>query len=259
DFFRAQIPQATLQYEEQGPGHTVFMYGPAAHEGLWGGTPELRGFLGEHPAYHRLKGDYTMEGITYTLDTIQGLGDFDCPHGTVQVAAKLTTRFTKEKAGLVQKGSLLIHEPGQGHFPKWFKEHQAKDQKPDGSSGIFRWVCSSRNILALEASRYNMYPEPVITIPGIDLSINQESLLAALEPGSHGYDLIVGFPQFVAQTDRLIPLWQGIRELLAPGGVVIIALPASEAERFDRKKPQGFNRLGDCKRHGFRALGYLLP
>jgi hypothetical protein len=255
DFFRAQIPQ--LRYEERGPGHTVFMYGPAAHEGLWGGTQGRRGFLGEYPAYHRLRGDYTMEGITYTLDTIQGLGDFDCPHGTVQVAAKLTTRFIREKAGFAR--SLLIYEPGQGHFPKWLKEYQAQDQKLDGSSGSFRWVFSSRNILALEASRYNMYPETVLTIPGIDLSINQESLLSALEPGSQGYDLIVGFPQFVAQTDRLIPLWEGIRGLLAQGGVVIIALPASEAERFDRKKPPGFNRLGDCKRHGFRALGYVFP
>jgi hypothetical protein len=259
DFFRAQIPQITLRYEERGAAHTVFMYGPASQERLWGGTPGLRGFLGEYPAYHRLRGDYTMEGIAYTLDTIHGLGDFDCPSGTVQVAAKLTTRFTREKIGLALKGSILIYEPGQGHFPVWFNEYWARDHKPDRSSGICRWVFSSRNILALEASRYNMHLETALTIPGIDLSINRESLWAALEPGSYGYDLIVGFPQFVAQTDRIIPLWEGIRELLAPGGVVIIALPASEAERFDRKKPQGFNRLGDCKRHGFRALGYVFP
>jgi hypothetical protein len=38
--------------------------------------------------------------------------------------------------------------------------------------------------------------------------------------------------------------------------VALIALPSSEAERFDRAKPRGFLRLGGHKRRGFRALGF---
>jgi hypothetical protein len=208
--------------------------------------------------YHRRSGNYVMEGLAYSLDTIQGVADFDTPSEAVQVAAKLMTRLKGKNLRGSPRSSILIYEPGQGHFPRWLLAYLAKEKKPEEASSVYRWIFFSRNILALEASRYNMAQETVLTIPGLDLSINRKSLAAALEPESPTYDLIIGFPQFVPQTDRIIPLWEGFRELLSPGGIGIMALPASEAERFDRKKPSGFNRLGDCKRHGFRAVGYRL-
>jgi hypothetical protein len=260
DFFRAQIAQAhvPLQYDEPGREHRVFMYGsrPYPFEGplepVQGGGYLLR----DYPMYHRRGGDYVMEGLAYSLNTIQGVADFDAPSEAVQAAAKLMTRLKGADLMVSLRGSILIYEPGQGHFPRWLLAYLAKGKKPEETSRMYRWVFFSRNILALEASRYNMSQETVCAIPGLDLSISRKTLAAALEPESRAYDLIVGFPQFVPQTDRIIPLWEGLRELLSPGGIGIMALPASEAERFDRKKPSGFNRLGDCKRNGFRAVGY---
>lgn len=270
DFFRSQIARVKvpLRYDEQGREHRVFMYGPLGSapdpygsnsgevplEPVQGGGPLLR----DYPMYHRRSGNYVMEGLAYSLDTIQGVADFDTPSEAVQVAAKLMTRLKGKTLRGSPRSSILIYEPGQGHFPRWLLAYLAKEKKPKEASWVYRWVFFSRNILALEASRYNMAQERVFTIPGLDLSINRKSLAAALEPEGPTYDLIIGFPQFVPQTDRIIPLWEGIRELLSPGGIGIMALPASEAERFDRKKPSGFNRLGDCKRHGFRAVGYRL-
>lgn len=272
DFFRLQIAQANLplQYDELGREHRVFMYGPlgsAPHpygaipypgevplEPVQGGG----GLFRDYPMYHRRRGNYVMEGLAYSLDTIQGVADFDTPSEAVQVAAKLMTRLKGETLRVSPRSSILIYEPGQGHFPRWLLGYLAKETKPEGASSMYRWVLFSRNILALEASRYNMAEETVLTIPGLDLSIHRKRLAAALEPERPTYDLIIGFPQFVPQTDRIIPLWEGIRELLSPGGIGIMALPASEAERFDRKKPSGFNRLRDCKRNGFRAVGYRL-
>ncbi|MDR2394910.1 MAG: methyltransferase [Treponema sp.] len=270
DFFRAHIAQANLplQYDKPGREHRVFMYGPldstphtygsVAYPGKGPLEPVQGGgyLLQDYPMYHRRRGDYVMEGIGYSLDTIQGVADFDTPSGAVQVAAKLISRLNRDTLRVSFLGSILIYEPGQGHFPRWFLEYLTQAKKPQDASGVYRWVFFSRNILALEASRYNMYPETVRTVLGLDLSVNRKTLAIALEPESRTYDLILGFPQFVPQTDRIIPLWEGLRELLSPGGMGIIALPASEAERFDRKKPSGFNRLGDCKRNGFRALGY---
>jgi hypothetical protein len=272
DFVRARIAQAKvpLRYDEQGKEHRVFMYGPLGSVPPAGGSPvypfegtlePVQGgghVLRDYPMYHRRRGDYVMEGVAYSLDTIQGVADFDTPGEAVQVAAKLMTRLQGKKLGGSSLGSILIYEPGQGHFPRWFLEYWAKEKKRAAASLRYGWVLFSRNILALEASRYNMSQETVFTIPGLDLSINRESLAAVLEPESRAYDLIVGFPQFVPQTDRVSHLWEGIRELLSPGGIGIMALPASDAERFDRKKPRGFQRLGDCKRHGFRAVGYGL-
>jgi hypothetical protein len=51
-------------------------------------------------------------------------------------------------------------------------------------------------------------------------------------------------------------LWEDLARMLRPGGNALIALPSSEAEKFDRKKTEGFTRMGDIKRQGFRALAY---
>ncbi|MDR2633359.1 MAG: methyltransferase [Treponema sp.] len=257
DFLRAQIARAKLplQYDEPGREHRVFMYGPPASPLPLEPVQAGGHLLQDYPMYHRRRGAYVLEGLGYSLDSIQGVEDFDNPSGAVQVAAKLIRRLHPDKLRLPPRSSILVYEPGQGHLPRWFLEYLAQE-KPSAASPGCRWVFFSRNILALEASRYNMYPQAVLAIAGLDLSINREALAAALEPEGRTYELILGFPRFVPQTDRIIPLWEGLRALLSPGAMVIMALPASEAERFDRKKPSGFNRLGDCKRKGFRALGY---
>ncbi|MDR2397703.1 MAG: methyltransferase [Spirochaetaceae bacterium] len=257
DFFYRQITQAnlSLQYDELGKRHRVFMYGPSATP-----SPPVKPVVGggyllrDYPMYHRRQGEYILEDLAYSLDTIQGAADFNTPSQAVQVAAKLVRRLPSDLFQRTPLGSILIYEPGQGHFPRWLLAYLAQNRVLGEASSDRCWVLFGRNILALEASRYALSGERVLAIPGLDLAIDHKRLKEALRPEGYGFDLLVGFPQFVPQTKRLIPLWEGLGELLSPRGLAIIALPASEAERFDRKKPLGFTRLGDCKRKGFRAL-----
>jgi hypothetical protein len=209
-----------------------------------------------------------MEGIPYHIDAFQGVADFDTPSGAVQAAAKLISRLNPKPPA----GAVLIHEPDQGHFPVWLlrRLQGGSPGNPPVQAITGPLVFSGRNILALEASRHNTLhalaaaagagcvlgtgaPE-IMLIPAIDLSMDRERLGAAAGTGRYGY--IAAFPPLVPQTDRLDAYWAGLAALLAPGGMALIALPSSLAERFDRKKPKGFTRLGDIKRHGFRALGY---
>jgi hypothetical protein len=88
--------------------------------------------------------------------------------------------------------------------------------------------------------------------------------------GGRQYGFIAAFPELLPQSalpktakgnhgpDQLSALWDSLPPLLAEGGLFLAAFGSSEAERFDRKKPAGFTRLGSVKRDGFRALGYSL-
>jgi hypothetical protein len=180
--------------------------------------------------------------------------------------------------------AILVYEPDQGHFPAWLASRL--DRRPDsrdsaqagGAATPFkRWVLSGRNILALEAARHNLALSlggggaggggtwdnsgadkagaAIIVAPSADPALDQEALGAAAGSGGR-FGLIVFFPESVPQTDRRAAWWEAMAGLLAPGGIVIAACSASEAERLDRHKPKGFTRLGDIKRAGFRALGY---
>jgi hypothetical protein len=255
DFFRDRIGRsgALLTGEERGPEHTVLVYEAA---GPTGGVAS-----GRAGAYPRYSGHYEMEGIGYDISAVHGAAEFDRPGEGAAVAARLLCRLG---AGCVFGGTrsppspALIHEGGQGHFPLWFLrflEQAAPEPAPV--------LLHGRNILALEAARDNILaggPAPDLRIlPGVDLRLDRDRIIAALgaAPGEAGRcGCIAAFPQAVPQTSRLDSLWEALRDLLLPGGLALLALPAAEAERLDRRKPPGFTRLGDLKRRGFRALAY---
>jgi hypothetical protein len=198
-----------------------------------------------------MEGEYTLEGISYTLDAIQGTADFDTPSAGVEAAIKLINRlklqerfFSPERCAETR---ILIHEPNQGHFPVWLTRYLG--QEPSGP-----WVFSGRNILALEASRHNFIKNsallpPEIT-PAVDPALGTEAL------GEGAFTFIAAFPETVPKTNRTAAYWSGIRRLLRLGGSFLMVLPSLQAGTFDRTKPRGFTRLGEIKRRGYRALAY---
>jgi hypothetical protein len=95
----------------------------------------------------------------------------------------------------------------------------------------------------------------------VDMYLDREKILDETEklfPGiqSQGFPFIAAFPEIVPQTNMIDSFWQGLLTLAAPSGLVIVGLSSGEAERFDRKKPKDFSRLGDIRKKGFRALAY---
>jgi hypothetical protein len=259
DMFRSRIKALGLALlrEEAGGGHTVFMYAPpenAPGNGAVPGADPAKGpggpvqgrplFPAAYPAYRRGEGDYELEGIGCHIQAIEGVRGFDNPGDGVRAAAKLARRLAPR---CPPEGAILVHEPDQGHFPAWL----------GGFLGLgpeCRMALSGRNILALENARRNI---PVLREIGIfpapDLAFVRDEAGAF---AGEGYHLIAAFPDLVPQTDRLGAYWEGLADLAADAGIVIVSLPSGAAERFDRLKPRGFTRLGDIRRKGFRALGY---
>ncbi|MDR2433807.1 MAG: methyltransferase [Treponema sp.] len=237
-------------------GYSVFVFGgkSAADTALRAGP----GFLVRYPFYVRCSSDYQLEDIPLHLETVHGASGFDDPGGAVRAAAKLIRRFGPEK--LFPDGApALIHEPGQGFFPQWLLEFSRRGAHLKAPP----LVLSGRNILALEAARHNTAAAAVdaalTVVPAVDLALGAEVLLAA---AGGPYRFIAAFPELLAQsavpkeTDQLASLWDALASLLTGGCVFVAAFSSTEAERFDRKKPAGFTRLGDIKRKGFRALAY---
>jgi len=99
-------------------------------------------------------------------------------------------------------------------------------------------------------------------VPAVDLRLGGPALLDAA--GGNRYAGVFAFPELLPQsslpkgTDQLATLWDSLAPLLSVGGVFLATFGSSDAERFDRKKPAGFTRLGNLKRDGFRALAYRL-
>ena len=263
-FFREQLAlaaEAELLQEHQSPGHSVFVYGQAADQQqpavAVNGGPD---FITRHPFYVRAEITRAIEDIPIHLTTIHGASGFDNPGGAVLAAAKLARRLGPEQFPL-NNTPLLVHEPDQGFFPCWLL---AFVEKPPV-------VLSGRNILALEASRHNVTQNvrqnvlqngstTTAVVPAADLSLGETALRQAA--GGRPYGCIAAFPELLPQsslpkgTDQLGAIWDAIPPLLADGGVFLVTFSSSDAERFDRKKPAGFTRLGSVKRNGFRALAY---
>jgi len=259
DFFREAIAAvgAKLLLEEKSPGHTVFAYRGEAE------SPTLPvniapGFLTHYPFYVRAKPVCTIEGIEIGLETVHGASGFDKPGGAILAAAKLLRRLGREKISCA--GPVLVHEPGQGFFTNWLLAFLR-----DEANRAQKLVLSGRNILSLEAARHNagsVKGAEAKTVLAVDLQLGKEALLSA---GCGQFAFIATFPEILPQpkaakasqdADQLTAIWNSLPPLLAEGGLFLIAFTSSDAERFDRKKPTGFTRLGSIKRDGFCALAY---
>jgi hypothetical protein len=275
DFFRTRLREAaaTILREEAGTEHRVFVYtsGAAGNAGApEQAAPEPRVW---RPCYLRSSARYEMEGVGYRITAVHGAAEFDRPGGAAEAAAKLLSRlgplFPTGKKGEFRA---LIHEGGQGHFPLWFLEFLKKA----GQALPELLVLRGRNILALEAAQGNIAAAGHTTGGACRLCVSPGVVLnrPPARPdrpdqidrglGEQRCAFIAAFPPAPPKTaspaspiiDPYRELWDSLEALLLPGGTALLAFPAAEADRFDRKKIAGFSRLGDLKRRGFRALAY---
>jgi len=264
DFFRAAVAEgAKMLSEEKGPGHTVFVYrGETGSRAL--PVSIAPGFLARYPFYARARPVCTIEEIQTSLETMHGASGFDKPGGAVLAAAKLLRRLGKEKIPRADT-PVLVHEPGQGFFTNWLLEFLRDDS---GRARERALLLSGRNIFSLEAARHNAVSLGCITVnavSAVDLQFGKDALL---EAGGGQFAFIAAFPELLPQNsmskaakasqdmDQLSAVWNSLPPLLAAGGLFLAAFASSDAERFDRKKPAGFTRLGSVKRNGFCALAY---
>ena len=250
DFFRGRIALAGAEIlsERSGSGHVVFAYAPGEGQGASTALESGPGFLSRYPFYVRASVRREIQAVPVKIDAVHGASGFDEAGGAVAVAARLVARLGPEVCG----SPLLVHEPGQGFFPCWLLA-------ACGDSPVV--VLSGRNVLALEAARHNVSRLAAV-VPAADLRLGGRALLEAVDGGK--YACLAAFPELLPQsslpkgTDQLASLWGAVPPLLAVGGLLLVTLASSDAERFDRRKPAGFTRLGGIRRDGFRALAYRL-
>jgi hypothetical protein len=246
---------ASLVKQEEGSGHTVFLFEKKdeASRGLQNPASLSKDdFYIKCRGYIRNSDNYEMEKITYRLDTIHGAQGFDTPGGETQAAAKMTIKLKEQLNAMQTPPKILILSEDQGHYPAWLTGYLNRK---------LNFTLAGRNILALSMAKYNTAialgenPETTEKIKIIstgDLYLEQEQIFEK----SEGFDFISIFPELVPGTDRITPTWEALLTLTRPASVILAGFSSSEAERFDRKKLRGFTRLGDIKRRGFRALAY---
>ena len=287
DFFRRHIirSEAEIFLEEKSPEYSVFVYGKKTGAPVSNAANQIdeekfapiktgEGFFESYPFYARTFVESALCDIPLKIKSIHGAPGFDSPGGKTEAAVKLIHRTGLEKLNLVHNKAaarMLVHEPDQGFFHCWLLELLCREFPCKALPSL---VLSGRNILALEAARHNTgyvtghknaRPEISIElIPAAGLWPVYENLQKAANNGPpHQYDFIAAFPEFIQQSllpkkiDPYSAFWEPLPKLLTAGGAFICAFSSVNAERFDRVKPAGFKRLGDIKRKGFRALGYV--
>ena len=289
DFFRQAINDAGARIlrEERGPEHRVFVYGrktgPDTQTPVQEPVNAGPGFLARYPFYCRAFVDIKTDDIPLRIETVYGASGFDCQSAAERAALILIEKLehklnslgpeTDTAGSAVAVAPILLHEPGQGFLAcRLYAILRRRMPSQTAASALPPVVLSGRNILTLEAARdnYARYANsPCVTVPAADLQLGAEALRTAAahltdtgDSANGRYCLIIAFPELLPQSslpkgvDQLAGLWEGIPPLLCPGGVCIAGFGSTDAERFDRKKPAGFTRLGDIKRSGFRCLSY---
>lgn len=229
-----------------GPEHRIFVYGSQ-------GSEVVASFSWE--PYIRHRETYKLAEIGYTLQSLHGVADFDSPHYITQLMAALAVKL-KIPIGEVlsqhREAPVLFFETDQGHFPVWFKAFLT--QAAPKSAYSIKPIIAGRNILSLQATQHNMEtkPDPLL-VPSVDPDLSASRLLAS---SGSPYPLLFLFPDAIPKTDRWPAYWAALGKLSIPGSLCFIGLSATEADRFDRLKVRGFQRLGDIKRQGYRVLAY---
>jgi hypothetical protein len=270
DFIYTELQKAGALLEEthSGPGHTVYVYRAQISATVEQGLATAKELQPEESAaaaiYQRAATQFTLAGSTYTLRGVHGAANWDHPSNACELAAKLWAKQIDSAAASLRMDdneaacTAIIHEDEQGHFACFVSHLHAQKNIP------CKLLLCGRNILALQAALENVQhaqstaardpathspAAPPTIIPVADSYINAENLLAF--PARR---LFVSFPVKVPMCDRLDAHWEAALQIVQSGGYFLCAMSATEAERFDRKKPSGFTRRADIKRSGFRAL-----
>jgi len=254
EVFKSWILKYGAECIEETPGseHRVFVYRRASPPPLAEPGPQDEKIFSWAP-YIRHRDKYTILNTEYNLQSLHGVADFDSPHFLNQLMATLVVKLQDLLRNILHntdQKTILFFEIDQGHFPLWFRTYLNQNY-PDID---IKPVIAGRNILALEAAKQNLLPESIPElVPVIDPELSSAELLSA---GGGAYPLMFLFPEAVPKTDRWSAYWVGLEKLMAKNSIFFIGLPSTEADRFDRIKQRGFQRLGDIKRQGYRVLAY---
>ncbi|MFP4266390.1 MAG: class I SAM-dependent methyltransferase [Spirochaetaceae bacterium] len=197
----------------------------------------------EHPAQYSLPRAYfrasispSLHGISYTLDTVWGLKNFDTPGFLIQLYAQWAV-----KAEAVE--TLLVWNPGQGHISSislnlWKNRLRILD-------------LSGRDTLALAASAHNLlFKTDTEVFPAADLT---ETAVAAQVRQREKYERIIIPLEHIPSVTREAAIWEAAVSLLAQRGELLIIGKSSDLHPFS-KGEKNFTLKFSKKHKGNRIM-----
>ncbi|OHE66225.1 MAG: hypothetical protein A2413_16410 [Treponema sp. RIFOXYC1_FULL_61_9] len=234
--------------ETKGKGHTVFRYGPVPGSAAGGAVDPLSA---DSP-YRRVQGRFELLSDEYGIEAIHGARGFDERGREKTVAARLLEKCGLDAIlGRAAPIRVLVFANDQGHFSAWLA---AAAVRRSLRAPLFTLL--SRNILSLSACSYNVRvasgQTPERTLLAADFGFAPQAFDGSPVP----WDLVVVFPEIVPLHEWTAASWSAAARLVRVGGLFVLAASSSDSERFDRVKTGPFDRAGELKRDGFKALAY---
>ncbi|MDZ7792649.1 MAG: methyltransferase [Spirochaetia bacterium] len=233
---------AQILYRAQGSGHSVFYFTPvqsalASEEKL--SAEELPSE--ELPsAYFRTSAQFEYADLSYWLDTVWGLADFD----SIPFQSQSAYRCVKSADPF---NRICIWNPGQGHSVALLAAAQLHQPLTVDLLG--------RDMLALQASRHNLRAQPHVSLGQLLHSPNPIIAAEKLknEPNSQAPDLMIVELEHLAGVPRAQEVLSAARVLLEPGGILLITGKSAHVQQFDHS-PEGFCSVTVKKHKGYKSV-----
>ena len=234
---------AEVSVREEGPGHTVFHFtsgeSPAASP-QHSSSSSSSGRAADLPsAYFRTTEDFQCGKITYSLDTVWGLADFDTAPFQTRVVAKSISAADRLHR-------VSVWNPGQGHTSSMLAASLPSELHID---------LMGRDMLALQTSRHNLLGRQQVLLgellhsPGPLEAVSQ---LKKDEPEAHPDVFIVELEHLAGVPSAHEVLAAG-ELLLDTGGTLLITGKSAHLAQFERS-PKGFTPIASKKHKGYKSV-----
>lgn len=239
-----------ILHRESIKSHTVFHFAPEDRSAY--STAHFHEERGrrvyDHEAPFSLPSEYfrssvtpKISGISYSIDTVWGVKNFDTPSFQAQLFGQWASKAPARR-------DVLVWNPGQGHIPALTRERWA--------SSLRRIDLAGRDSLSLSVSSHNLLftiSSRIFVLPDIS------ALLEELEPGEEpdkGYDTFIFGAEHIPSSrgsSSTGEIWESTSKFLAAGGDFIIIGKSSDLYPFS-KGYKHFTLEFTRKQKGYRIL-----
>lgn len=224
-------------YSESTKEHTVYFFSRSCgYTGAESPGLDHKAQYSLPRAYFRTSISPAIHGVSYTLDTVWGLKNFDTPGFLVQLFAQWAV-----SAEAVE--NMLVWNPGQGHISSislnlWKKKLRILD-------------LSGRDTLALAVSAHNLlFKADTAVFSAADITQTAE---AARAHGRERYSRIIICLEHIPSVTREASIWEAAANMLSDRGELLIIGKSSDLHPFS-KGEKSFTLNLSRKHKGNRLL-----
>lgn len=208
-------------------------------------------------AYLRDRVTFSHGGLSYDLDTVYNLSDFDTLGREASLAMDVMDKWVDACFFDSGSGSVLIWNPGQGHAAVYLSG-RFQNLEPG------RFILASRDALSLEITRWNLSRSfdaaagTPVSAPAAYHAASMDALCDDIACQAAKVSLAMLFLQPIPGTGWEEEAVLLLQRVLIPGGLVIASGGSTEIHRF-LSALHGMVLHGSRKYHGSRAVALKNP